>query len=132
MKDLFLDSGVFIRHFRERPREDSLLSKLGRQDCDLYCSTVAYYEVLVGATALGLKATEALFTSVTLVAVDPSIARIGAAIGRTLRQTNKRIAAPDTLIAATAIHYGLQLATFDAKHMPRVPGLNLFDPAQLA
>lgn len=45
-----------------------------------------------------------------------------------LRRQGQFIADFDILIAATAIHYGLTLLTFNLRHFQRVPDLSIYRP----
>jgi predicted nucleic acid-binding protein len=47
-------------------------------------------------------------------------------IFRDLRRAGLRIGLPDTLIAATALDYGLPLVTDNAEHFKRVRGLKVY------
>ena len=125
MKPVFLDTDVFIRHIRS-PAPNSLLRKLLRSDRELYCSVVAYFEVFVGISRVDDPETLALFSSVHLVDLDVDIIRLAAPLGYGMRKDRIQIPPPDLFIAATCIYFDAELATFDAKHMPRVPGLQLY------
>jgi predicted nucleic acid-binding protein len=45
-----------------------------------------------------------------------------------LRSTGMIIGAPDILIGATALHYGLTMVTGNIRHFERLPGLALYAP----
>lgn len=46
-----------------------------------------------------------------------------------LRRHGQRLADFDLLIAATALHHGLTLLTFNLRHFQRVPDLKLYQPS---
>jgi predicted nucleic acid-binding protein len=62
----------------------------------------------------------------TVLAVDDRIWDSATGIFRDLRRAGLRIGLPDTLIAATALDYGLPLVTDNAEHFKRVRGLKVY------
>jgi predicted nucleic acid-binding protein len=46
---VMLDASVFIKHWRTKNKEKSLLEQLTRQYQNIYISAIAKYEVFVGA-----------------------------------------------------------------------------------
>lgn len=62
----------------------------------------------------------------TMLAVDDRIWDSATDIFRDLRRAGLRIGLPDTLIAATALDYGLPLVTDNTEHFKRVRGLKVY------
>ena len=62
----------------------------------------------------------------TILPVDEDVWRIGTVLFRELRRDGLPIGLADTLIAATALAYGLPLVTDNAEHFQRVRGLKVY------
>jgi tRNA(fMet)-specific endonuclease VapC len=60
--------------------------------------------------------------------VNRGVARRFARIRGDLRQRGQLIGDPDLLIAATALHYDLELLTRNLRHFQRIPELKVFPP----
>lgn len=90
----------------------------------LYTSAVTVFELECGALAkdeqLKIRRLLAYFDVVSL---DHVSAVAAGAIDRTLRAAGIRLDARDTLIAGTALAYGMELVTRNRRHFDRVPGL---------
>jgi predicted nucleic acid-binding protein len=65
---------------------------------------------------------DTLLASFDRVAIDDSIFRLAGSLLRHYRASSG-IDFPDALIAATAEHHGLELATLNVKHFPMFKGL---------
>jgi predicted nucleic acid-binding protein len=65
---------------------------------------------------------DGLLASSRLLDVDPTIAEIAGGLLRGFHKSHA-IDIADALIAATAMHHGLQLATLNLKHFPMFPDL---------
>lgn len=61
----------------------------------------------------------------TILPIDEDIWKVGTALFRDLRRGGLRIGIVDTLIAATALTYGLPVVTDNAEHFKRVRGLKV-------
>ena len=111
MAELLVDTDVFIDHLR-----GARALKPGRHR--VHYSVITRCELLSGAVGSGIVRT--LLDPFRELAVDRSVAECA---GRIRRETG--IAAPDALIAATAIEYGLALVTRNRKHFEPVRHLRL-------
>ena len=120
-----IDASVFIKHWRSKNRNDSLLSQLIRQQRRLYVAAVAKYEVLTGVKEEDLEEWQEIFESIVVLAFDESTIMIARDICQQLKKENKMIDLGDLLIAATAMANGLPLATLNRNHFERVRGLEL-------
>jgi len=120
-----IDASVFIKHWRSKNRNDSLLSQLIRQQRRLYVAAVAKYEVLTGVKEEDLEEWQEIFESIVVLAFDESTVMIARDICQQLKKENKMIDLGDILIAATAVANGLPLATLNRNHFERVRGLEL-------
>jgi tRNA(fMet)-specific endonuclease VapC len=61
-----------------------------------------------------------------VVQLDDDIAERFAEVRSLLRHQGQIISDFDLVLAATALHHGLTVLTFNLRHLSRVPGLNLF------
>ena len=115
MADLLVDTDVFIDHLRgARPL------KPGRRR--VRYSVITRCELFSGG--VGSALVQRLLDPFRELAVDRAVAERA---GRIRRETG--IAAPDALIAATAIEYGLTLVTRNRKHFEPVKQLRTRDDA---
>ena len=118
MADLLVDTDVFIGHLR-----GARALKPGRNR--VHYSVITRCELLSGA--VGSALVQRLLDPFRELAVGRSVAERA---GRIRRETG--IAAPDALIAATAIEYDLALVTRNRKHFEPVKQLCVRDPAPSA
>ncbi len=123
MADYLLDSNVLILHLRERPEITALLTQWG-QEGPLHTSVATRTEILAGMRPHEEERTMELLDSLENLPVDEAIAdRAGRLIYQYARQ-GIQFSFPDALIAATAFHHDLTLATTNPKHFP-MPDLRL-------
>jgi len=118
-----IDSCVFIEYFRSKNKQNTLLSKLFRQQRKLYVSAVAKYEVLAGAADGNMDEWRQTFENITVLPFNDSTVMTARGIYRQLRRESKLITLGDILIAATAIANDLPLATLNRNHFERIQGL---------
>lgn len=124
MVDYLLDSNVLILHLRERPEITALLTRWGMEGA-LCISVVTRTEILAGIRPHEEERTMELLDSLTNLTVDRAIAdRAGRLIYQYARQ-GVQLSLPDAVIAATALHHNLTLATTNPKHFP-IPELCLY------
>jgi tRNA(fMet)-specific endonuclease VapC len=103
---------------------------LGDEDCAISVITVS--ELLHGvlratgaARARRQAFVEHLLAGLQAIPISEPVARVHAEIWSQLAKRGEPIGAHDLWIAATAIAHGLALATRNAAHFERVPGLSL-------
>ncbi len=89
----------------------------------LTASEVTRFELLAGIRTGERDPIERLMRVCDWVAVDESIARTGARLGRTWRRSHPGLAMADLMIAATAVELGAPLATANVRHFPMFPDL---------
>jgi len=122
--DYLLDTNVLILHLRERPEITALLTRWGVEGA-LCISVVTRTEILAGMHPHEEERTMGLLDSLENLPVDEAIAdRAGRLIYQYARQ-GVQLSFADTLIAATALHHNLILATTDPKHFPS-PELQIY------
>ena len=66
---------------------------------------------------------EAALSALPVLPFDLDVSRVHARIWADLRAKGELIGSHDLLIAATAIHHGLQIATCNERHFKRIEGL---------
>jgi predicted nucleic acid-binding protein len=94
-----------------------------KKPATMYASVVTFSEISEGfeTAAEALAATQAF----TLLDVTSELAWRGSRIARELKGTGLHIGDNDVWIATTALAYGLPLVSNNARHLGRVPGLDL-------
>jgi tRNA(fMet)-specific endonuclease VapC len=68
---------------------------------------------------------ERVLTNVGVIPFDAAVARVYGRLDAELQDAGTPLAEPDLQIAATAIHYDLQLVTGNVRHFGRIPGLRI-------
>ena len=115
-----LDTNVLIDHLRNREPAVDFITKLPRKPA---ASVVTLCELMAGARSRKEEeAIASLACWIRFLNVDTAIARRA---GEHIRQYGQShgIDDLDALIAATADHHGLALATLNVKHFPMFPRL---------
>ncbi len=87
------------------------------------CSEVTRVEVLRGLRSEERSPAERLCQRLRWIPVDEAVARLAGDMGRRLRRSHTGIGSADLIIAATAEHLGLELATTNVRHFPMFRGL---------
>jgi predicted nucleic acid-binding protein len=116
MNDHLLDSGILVRYLRKSQGYRELLGSLGSSW--LYISAVTRFEVVRGMRKHEQKDTLGLLNSLLTIPVDSAVADLAGELFRTWRSKNMILGEGDVLIAATALHYELDLVTTNARHFP--------------
>lgn len=112
---MLLDTSVVIDRLRGLTEARMYFETLIRRPS---ISVITIGEVLAGArTRREEKDAEMLFASVKVHPVDGDIARRAGVFVRLYRASHN-VELADALIAATAEHHGLELATLDVEHFP--------------
>jgi predicted nucleic acid-binding protein len=115
-----LDSTVLVDALRGHPGATAFLRS--SQD-PMAASEVTRVEILRGLRSSERALVERLFLLLDWHSVDESIARVAGEFGRRYRRSHTGIGVSDLIVAATAKHVGLALATSNAKHFPMFPRL---------
>jgi tRNA(fMet)-specific endonuclease VapC len=125
---VLIDTSILVDAERRGQR---LESAIGEDDRAI--SVVTASELLHGvhrADDEAIRVRRQVFVEHILASLDPlpittRVARSHARLWAHLEQTGMLIAAHDLWIAATALAHGMTLATGNARHFDRVPGLML-------
>ncbi|GAF79524.1 unnamed protein product [marine sediment metagenome] len=124
MADYLLDTNVLILALRSDPKALDLLDALDRKREHVCISVATRTEILAGMRPHEEERTIELLGSLDNLLVDEITADQA---GRLIYQyacQGIQLSFPDALIAATALHHGLTLATTNPKHF-LIPDLRL-------
>lgn len=98
-------------------------------------ASITASEILVGALradpnrqAARSRFVEDVLEVIPVIALDLSVARVHARIGREISARGDTVGAYDLIIAATAIQMDYALATFNLREFRQVPGLRVEQP----
>ena len=120
-----VDSDILIDYLRGQVlARDFLIDKF--QTSGLYVSSISVAEIYSGQEAGDDAKQDELsgfLDNFFLIPITPQIAKLG---GDIRRESNKPFA--DALIAASAIVYGLALATRNKKHFENIKDLKILTP----
>ncbi len=124
-----IDSSVFIAGERGRIDLADLLASLGSEPVAL--SAVTASELIYGLHRARTTAQresrnaylEAIFSRITVLAFDLTVARGHSAISAELDRTGRQVGAHDLMIAATAMAHDYRVATRDLRSFSKIPGL---------
>ena len=124
---ILLDTDIIIELLKNREAVVTQLRAIGFGSLNI--STVTKAELLFGALhkadlAFILKG----IASITVQPITPSISEAAVELMKQYVLSN-RLALPDALIAATALHHGLPLYTLNKKDFRYIAGLHLYEPA---
>ncbi len=122
-----LDTSVLIDYHRKKDKSKTLFFKLTERYSLFAVSAVTEYELYLGNSEEQNIFWDKFFSQVTILPFEANAARKAASIYKQLKSKNKLIEAPDILIAGTAMHFNLPLATLNRKHFDRVDGLKIVD-----
>ena len=124
MADYLLDTNILIFALRSDPKALDFLDALERKKERACISVVTRTEILAGMRPHEEERTLELLDSLENLPVDEAIAdRAGRLIYQYARQ-GVQLSFADALIAATALHHDLALATTSPEHFP-MPELRL-------
>ncbi len=117
---MLFDTTILIDYLRGRREAIDLLEAQGARP---RVSVVTTFELFAGVrNRREEQKTEQLLSEVTLLPVTQDIAKRGGVFVR-LYEASHSVEVADALIAATAEHHGLKLATLNVKHFPMFPKL---------
>jgi tRNA(fMet)-specific endonuclease VapC len=117
MPAYLLDTGVLIRHLRNRSGYRELVQRLN-QEGDLFISAFTRVEVLRGMRDHEGERTFALLDSLATHPVDRATADQAGEWLRVWQSRGIILGGPDAVIAASALAVGGTLITTNARHFP--------------
>lgn len=117
MPAYLLDSGILIRHLRNRPGYHALVKRLNSAS-DLYISAFTRTEVVRGMREHERERTFILLDGFTTHPIDRATADRAGELLRAWQARGVILGGPDAIIAASAIQVGAALVTTNARHFP--------------
>lgn len=112
------DTDVLINALQHAQGWDRRLAELVRQGAGLACCAVTVAELLSGVHPAQLDAVEAFLGGLRWLETTPAIARRAGRLRYQYARRGTQLGLADTLIAATAMEYGLTLITGNRRHFP--------------
>jgi predicted nucleic acid-binding protein len=121
---VLIDADVIIELLRKNPLAKSFIdNEIGGLNIILSCITVA--EIQQGAMSKeNLQQINKMLKQYIVVPIDYSISNIFEGLFENYTLSHD-CGIPDTLVAATALHYNLPLLTINQKHFKHIPNLIL-------
>jgi predicted nucleic acid-binding protein len=117
---MLFDTTILVDYLRGREEARDLFEALGNKP---NISVASILELYAGVrTRRDERSTEQLLSQAALLPVTQDIAKRAGIFVR-LYQASHSVASMDAIIAATAEHHGLKLATLNVKHFPMFPKL---------
>ncbi len=117
MVDYLLDTGVLIRHLRKSPGYDRLLEELQERG-SLLISAYTRIEIIRGMHDRERQKTLDLLDKMITVPLNNQNADLAGELIRSWRDKGFTLSDGDTMFAATALCFGLELVTTNGKHFP--------------
>jgi predicted nucleic acid-binding protein len=117
MPAYLLDSGILIRHLRNRLGTHTLVKRLNSAG-DLYISAFTRVEVLRGMREHERERTFALLDGFITHPIDRATADRAGELLRAWQSRGIILGGPDAIIAASALQVGAALITTNARHFP--------------
>jgi predicted nucleic acid-binding protein len=117
MTHYLLDTGLLISNLRRTPGYADL-SEMMPSTGNLFVSVYTRLEVLRGMRDRERERTMTLLNSIASLPMDMVIADQTATLLRGWRKRGVVLGEPGAIIAATALHYDLELVTTNPRHFP--------------
>lgn len=113
------DSDVLIWVLRNRLDTVAVLSQLAEETGEpIACSAVSVLEIWVGTRPSELPKTSFFLEALEAIPVDRGIARSAADLLKRVKRRTSPREWVDAVIAATALHHGIPLLTYNRKDYP--------------
>ncbi|MFT3853885.1 MAG: type II toxin-antitoxin system VapC family toxin [Ilumatobacteraceae bacterium] len=119
---ILVDTDVLVAHLRGREQARSWL-RSARLQGPLWVSVVTVAELTGGMRPAERREVWGLLSSLRAEPVTDLIARRAGELMRQYRRSHAGIGTADCLIAATAMHHGVEPATLNVRHFPMFPNL---------
>ena len=131
---IIIDTSIFIHSERSKKTISSVLSNISTDE-EVYISAATISELLVGVYRANTEKrriirtayVEKILSSFVAIEITTPIARIHARIVADLLRRGQIIGVQDIWIAATAIHHGFSVLTYDVSDFNRIAGLNVLN-----
>lgn len=124
MAKILLDTSIVIDHVRQKDKNDTILTRLGEKYSELLVSMITHTEGYSGKSIWeGKEAMIVLKKVFSDIQILPFTEDISEKAGEI--RANYGTSLADSIVAATAIHHKLKLATLNVKDFKRIKGLKL-------
>jgi predicted nucleic acid-binding protein len=126
MEDLvLLDSSVLISYYRKKNKEQSFFYQLSADFSGFCISVITEFETICGGDK---PFWQNLFTDFIIVPYSTALNTKAVDIRDQLKRKRTSIEFRDLIIATTAIHLNIPLATMNEKHFSNIENLELITP----
>jgi len=112
------DTSVLIDTLKRKPERTKLIRALVSQGHSLACCAITVGEIYAGMRPGEASHTAQFFSTLVWVETSFSIAQRAGTLRNEWGRKGITLALTDTMIAATALHYGLTLITDNRKDFP--------------
>lgn len=124
---ILLDTNIFIDYFRKQNKERTAFHRLSMEISEFAISVVTHFEILRGINESQSAFWMSILKEIEVISYFPAVNYTALEIQKQLKLDRKSISFEDLLIAATAVHHNLALATLNTKHFNAINGLRLID-----
>lgn len=125
MSNILLDTSIIIDATRQKDIKQTVFYKLAQSKSELYISILSYAESYAGKSVWedqsAKKTLETLLSGTKILPLDEITSKEAGKI-----EAEHSIGIVDAIIAATALHYKLPLATLNLKDFKKIKGLKLW------
>jgi predicted nucleic acid-binding protein len=118
MATFLLDTSVIIDVLNNKQGRKELLLQLLNEGHLLACCPINITEVYAGMKPKEETATEGFLRSLDLYPIDWPVAKLAGELKRDFARKGKTLNLGDVMIAAVALHHGLNLLTDNSKDFP--------------
>jgi predicted nucleic acid-binding protein len=120
-----LDTNIIIDAINAKKNRNQALIRLAEAGNVLACCPVNIAEVYAGVRPKEEQLTAEVLHSLKLYPVTFDVAELAGRLKRDYVKKGKTLGLTDTLVAAVALHHGLQLITDNVKDFP-MPDLSIY------
>lgn len=115
---VLLDTNVIIDALRKKRRRAEYLESLSLQGLTLCICAVVLTELYTGVLQSDEKNVRGMTQDFVFLPTHPELGRLAGVLRKNYRDRGIALSTPDCLIAATAIHYDVMLATDNQRDFP--------------
>lgn len=126
MNNILLDSSVIVDFLRVKEKQSTLLKKLIEIADQLYIPIIGHTELFAGKSVwenpLAREDLQNILSGIEILPLDEDLSEKAGAI-----RAEYNIHIVDSIVAATAIEYGLKLVTLNVKDFRKIKGLRILN-----
>jgi predicted nucleic acid-binding protein len=123
-RKVLIDTSILIEYFRKQKKETTLFVEISRKH-RIAISVITEFEWLVGFKEKNMEFCKCLLENIEVLPFDSNCAARASDRYKKLKAKSQLIEIPDVFIAATALAYGMPLATCNKSHFKRIVGVEL-------